>query len=345
MIPIIEYLIQCDHAYYNGLEPLVSDYEYDVMKTEAKEDDPNNPYFSSIGAPIDGEKVDLPHILGSLDKMKYDGSMNEWVQNTGVIEIAVSDKLDGCTIYAKYVDGKLVQATTRGDGYVGRDITDKAKIFCPSCKEMGVVELKGEVLATHKTAIELGYKKSRTFVAGELNRPEIKHSKHLSVVFYHVLNKEFVTYEGHLDYITDIDLPVVDCVRLSAVGHPESLEDVLASYYKERKEDSMWDLDGLVIIDNLDGNHTDEYYPTNACAYKIDEDAIPTVVREVTWEVKRSGKLQPIVYIEPVEISGSTVTKATGFNAAFIRDNDIMPGKPIGVVLAGEIIPYLYPID
>jgi DNA ligase (NAD+) len=103
----------------------------------------------------------------------------------------------------------------------------------------------------------------------------------------------------------------------------------------------MWDVDGLVCVDYYNPNHENEYYPSNAVAFKVNEDAVRARVNRVTWEVKRSGKVQPVVHIDPVDISGSEVTKCTGFNYKFIFDNQIDIGAEIGIVLSGEIIPYI----
>ncbi len=349
----IEFLKNCDVAYHNGEELLISDYDYDIINTKVRQKYPDDPYFSTVGAPVTGEEFDLPYVLGSLDKMKYDGSLNQWIQERNIKVAIAGDKLDGCTIYTRYEDGKLVHATTRGDGYVGRDITEKARLFCPPCKEKGTVELKGEVMAFASVAKTLKdkkgnfYKKARAFVSGTLNRPNtVKYCEHLHVEFFQVLNQDFPTYAEHLGFIRqDCGLPTVYAHLFSLDNMATGTEDYLSILYKERKELSKWDIDGLVVMDNSHGNNTDEYYPDNAVAYKISEDAVPTVVTKIEWEIKRSGKLMPVVHLEPVDISGSTVTKATGFNAAFIRDNEIIPGKKIGVFLSGEVIPMLEIID
>jgi DNA ligase (NAD+) len=336
----IKYLIEMDNLYHNGEEVPISDYEYDILKSEARDKHPNHPYFKTVGATPTGNKVDLPFVCGSLEKMKYDGSMNQWIQDSGVKEIAISDKLDGCTIIAEFMDGTLMSASTRGDGYQGRDITEKARIFCPEAMGTGHVILKGEVLATTKITKELGYKKSRTFVAGCLNRDGIRNAEHMEVVFYRVMNKELHTFVGHITEISSMGLPTV-FYGSKIVKDTEDMEVFLAEYYSDRKATSRWDIDGLVVTDYYDADNQDEYYPMNEVAFKVNEDAVRTTVEWVQWEVKRSGKIQPIVHIKPVDISGSEVTKCTGFNYKFIRDNEIDQGAEIGIVLSGEIIPYI----
>ena len=342
MFDEIAFLIDCDNAYHNGEELLISDYDYDRLKTEARALYPDDPYFKTVGASPAGSKVDLPYVLGSLEKMKFDGTMKQWLIESNAKEIACSDKLDGCTILARYNNGKVEFASTRGNGYQGHDITEKARIFLPEASHQGVITLKGEVLATYQTARDLGYKKARTFVAGCLNRDDMTHAETLQVVFYQVLDSSFDTFVDHISFIKSIGLPVVPYTVLKLDEFVQSdYENILADLYRERKGESIFDIDGLVIVDNSNANHQDDFYPSSACAFKVNEDAVITTVTSVEWEVKRSGKIQPVVHIEPIDISGSEVTKATGFNYKFIVDNKIGEGSEIGIVLSGEIIPYI----
>ncbi len=340
----IAFLIDMDTRYHNGESDLISDLEYDQLKAEARKEFPNDPYFETVGAAPSKDKVDLPYTLGSQEKRKFDGSLNEWLTENGIATIAAGDKLDGCSFSVEYDGGHPVFATTRGDGYQGQDITEKAKVFCPKSQHKGNFHLRGEVLALTSTARGLGYKKSRTFVAGVLNSDGMKHVEHLYVVFYLVLDFDYDSYNKHIEAIESFGLPAVNYETFDVVflmNRNMNMEEILADHYKNRKDESQWDIDGLVIVDNENPNHTDDYYPSNSCAFKVNEDAIETKVISVEWEVKRSGKIQPVVHIEPIEISGSTVTKATGFNYGFIRDNKIGPGAIVGVVLSGEIIPYI----
>ena len=121
----------------------------------------------------------------------------------------------------------------------------------------------------------------------------------------------------------------------------KDLEETLIDWLKHRKTISFYDIDGLVISDPNDLTVGEDYYPSNMCAFKVNADAVETVVTDIEWEIKRSGKLQPVVNFTPTRISGSLVSKATGFNKKFIVDNDIQIGSKIGVLLSGEIIPYI----
>ena len=117
----------------------------------------------------------------------------------------------------------------------------------------------------------------------------------------------------------------------------EKLEKILIEF---KQEYSNYDIDGLVLT--LDESKRENVaYPENKIAFKVNQEAIKTTVINVEWNTSRTGRVVPIVCIDPVNIDGVTISKATGFNAKFIKDNKIMSGKEIGILRSGDVIPYL----
>ena len=159
---VIEKLKKLDHLYYNEGESPVSDVEYDELKEKTKKSDPTNPYFSEVGSPTVGKKISLPFVLGSLNKVKPD-SVEKWSSGrTGLY--SATAKVDGISILVNYIDGRVTQAMTRGNGSYGTDITDKAQIFCPNFKKFmfpGSSWLRGEATLIGDTYKKLGYKNRR----------------------------------------------------------------------------------------------------------------------------------------------------------------------------------------
>ena len=337
----IEFLKECDAAYHNGLELLISDTEYDIIKSKVQKEIPDDPYFKTVGSTPTSNKVKLPYVLGSLKKKKFDGSTSKWLMDTVPhgYRVCLSDKLDGCSIYVEYKNGEVVFASTRGDGYEGQDITSKAKVFCDPIKEKGSVHLRGEACMLPDTAIELGYKNPRNAVAGILNRDEHKNVEHIKPIFLQVLNQDITTYHHMFTFLENLNLMVPFYQVFDTLT-----EDFLSEVLIKRKQHSLFDIDGLVLAHN-DYDHEDEYYPSNIIAFKVNEDAVTTKVNRVEWNTTRTGKIMPVVHIKSVNISGSTITKATGFNAKFIKDNNIRRGKTVGIIKSGDVIPYLVMID
>ena len=128
-VNLIVYLKECDAAYYNSEKTLISDLEYDQLKTKAKSLFPDDPYFQEVGASPLRQKISLPYILGSLDKMKLD-TIEKWLSNNHE-DLIISEKLDGSSIFAQFKNGRVIMAATRGDGETGTDIIEKSKLFCP----------------------------------------------------------------------------------------------------------------------------------------------------------------------------------------------------------------------
>ena len=332
----IDTLKNYDHAYYNTGTILISDKEYDILKTQARAEFPNDPYWNTVGATPAGSVVKLPYILGSLNKMKPDGSLLEWCRSRGLTEVIVSDKLDGVSVYASYINGKLSQAATRGDGYEGRDITNKVRCIQPYVNTKGFQELRGEALMTPANCAKLGYSLPRSAVAGIFNadndKEHLDKCQYIDILFYTVLHSD--TSKDFMDM--GVGAPLFATFEVN-----DDLETTLTEHLKHRKSVSPYDIDGLVICDPNDLTVGEDYYPSNACAFKVNEEAVETVVTDIEWEIKRSGKLQPVVVFEEIIINGSAITRATGFNKKFIVDNDIKVGSRIGIVKSGDIIPYI----
>jgi len=332
----IDTLKNYDHAYYNTGTILISDKEYDTLKAQAKAEFPNDPYFQTVGSAPAGSIVKLPYILGSLNKMKPDGSLLEWCRSRDLRTVIVSDKLDGVSVYASYINGKLSQAATRGDGYEGRDITDKVRCIQPYVNTKGFQELRGEALMTPANCAKLGYSLPRSAVAGIFNadndKEHLDKCQYIDILFYTVLHSD--TSKDFMDM--GVGAPLFATFEVN-----DDLETTLTEYLKHRKSVSPYDIDGLVICDPNDLTVGEDYYPSNACAFKVNDEAVETIVTSIDWEIKRSGKLQPVVNFTPTRISGSLVSKATGFNKKFIVDNDIKVGSRIGIVKSGDIIPYI----
>ena len=163
MNKIIEKLKEYDKLYHEESEPAISDSEYDILKDTAKKMYPDNPYFQTVGYPVLLGKVKLPFVLGSLNKEKPE-TIESWLIDNFTIsdKLFASAKLDGVSFIVEYFDGKITFAGTRGDGYIGRDITDKARIFCiDKISLTGHVALRGELTLWKDDYKKLGFKNRR----------------------------------------------------------------------------------------------------------------------------------------------------------------------------------------
>lgn len=336
LIPEIEQLKKWDALYYEEGSPVVSDAEYDAFKEKTRTKFPAHPYFSTIGADIKGKKVKLPYTLGSLNKTKPDGSYEKWDKTYEGSKI-ISPKLDGVSILVQYIDGKVNKAFTRGNGEYGKDITDKAKIFCPVSTEKGTFDIRGECLLADKDHIDLDFKTRRNGVAGLLNNDDIKNCDKIKVLFYELINTELEKEEERIAKLKK-HFPdnTIDFLLLETITE-EVLIDVLKKF---KKAYSTIDIDGLVITLN-ESEREDTKYPDTKVAFKVSEPAVKTTVESIKWCTGRTGRVVPLVNIIPVNIQGVTISKATGHNWKYILDNKIGKNAEILIQRSGDVIPYI----
>jgi DNA ligase (NAD+) len=350
-----------DAAYEQG-NPLIPDEQYDLLKRELEELSPNHEYFKTVGASVRGEKVDLPYPMGSLNQI-YEGDIHKWITkyNLSDEDIIITDKLDGVSvllIYEKHPDRQGVcifkSAYSRGDGIKGEDMTRHVSKIPSVPKELGgeYAAIRAEVImpnATFNAKYKNKYKNARNMVAGVLNRkePTPEQLSDIDVVAYEVIDAatEKDTKNDTLLWlgVNGFKTPVM----VTEAG--SSLNDaVLANRLKLAKENSPYELDGIVLtvkdyskFKNV--SKSSSLNPEHSVKFKVlDEDSIvETEVVDVLWKISKTGFYKPRVQIKPVELLGSTITYATGFNAKFINESGIGIGSKIRITKAGSVIPYI----
>ena len=343
MSDIIEQLIHHDLQYFLG-KPEISDTEYDKLRTKAQAQFPDDPYFKTVGTKTKDKKTQLPYVLGSLNKVKSD-TVVDWIRKNSDWFV-VSEKIDGVSIYVVYLDGDVEWAATRGDGYHGQDITDKAKRFCPPWSEDGVWILRGEATLSGDPKL-LGYKTKRNGCAGILNRDGLKHNNWIKPYFYEVIEAP-PEFDDHmktelgrwslLERFT-FNMPRYYSMPIAKSESDENILHRLTMVYTEAKARD-YDVDGLVICVSKSVRENVEY-PEKKVAFKVNEEAVEATVIGIEWNTSRAGRIIPVVLIEPLEIQGVTIQRVTGHNYRYIASNSIKEGTKIGIVRSGDVIPYI----
>ena len=335
-------------AYYTG-NALISDDEFDALVEE---------YESQYGK-LDkvgwgfipsGKKV--PHkygLVGSLTKTRDATSID-------FRDKIITDKLDGISCVAYYEKGELVRALTRGTGTEGVDITDKyvmipgavtsVKEYC-NIKFTGAV--RGEILMT-KSMWDLfsnrysdeGYKNSRNAVAGIMGSKDYDEKK---FAYFNFVTYKIVGWEDHpadltsyvyiLESLKKFGFDTVRYINTDSLTVLPRDNDDMKYYYEVEKVD--YPRDGFVITQNNVKINREVIYQD--FAFKFKSDVKTTTVVGIDWNLTRTGKMIPTVLVDPVELAGVTVRRATGYNAQFIRDYNIAKGKKIQITRSGEVIP------
>lgn len=377
MDELIEIINELNYYYYTLDNPKVSDKEYDALYDELvrleKETGIIRPYSPTqrVGGEILDKFEKHTHLgrLLSLDKSQDYGSLRNWdtrvrraieeynSQNEDKLPpptYIVEYKFDGLTVNLTYRDGVLVQGATRGNGIVGEAILPQLKTIktIPLTIDFkGVMEVQGEGLMPlsalkkyNETAIE-PLKNARNAAAGALRNLDtrVTASRNLIAYFYNVgyiEGREFKTHMEMIEFLKENRLPVYEYIK-----ECKSIEEVIEEIERIDEERHHIDVltDGVVIkVNDMKTREVLGYtmkFPRWAMAYKFEAEEVTTKLLEVVWNVGRTGKVTPTAILEPVEIAGVTVRRATLNNYDDILRKKVAIGSRVLVRRSNEVIP------
>ncbi|MBO4384700.1 MAG: NAD-dependent DNA ligase LigA [Clostridia bacterium] len=362
MHELVDELNRLAKAYYEHDASPKSDAEYDALFDELvlleKETGivlPDSPTHRVGGKPL-SEFEEHTHIrrLWSLDKVKTFGDLSEWAEKCGQNEQFILEyKFDGLTINLTYDDGRLVYAATRGNGIVGEGITAQAKTIRSiplSVPYKGKFEVRGECYMRISVLNELNrtssepLKNPRNAAAGAIRNldPAVTRSRRLDFTAYdvgYIEGRSFKTQAEMLAFLRGNGLPVNDFCFFGGIA--DVLREISSA--EERRFTLDFDIDGMVIkLNDMELaerlGYTDRF-PRGAIAFKFAAEEQTTVVRDITWEVGRTGKLTPLAHVEPVELMGATVRKATLNNYDDIKRKRVGIGSTVFIRRSNDVIP------
>ena len=372
-----EKIIYNSKLYYELDAPVISDFEYDAMFRELVElearypelDSPTSPSKRVGGMALDKfEKFTHTVQMGSLtDVFSYE-ELRDFVErmNTalgGEAVFSVEPKIDGLSVALVYENGRLVRGATRGDGFIGEDVTENLRTVRTIPLELNEpiphLVVRGEVYMPRRVFDAINEEREaagqqlfanpRNAAAGSLRQldPKIAAARRLAIFIFNLQEgslymdgREAKTHTETLRRMEELGFTVLPDT-LTASGYEAVAEHV--RYLGERRTDSAFDMDGAVIkIDNLadrkrigEGTST----PKWAVAYKYPPEEKRTKLLSIDIQVGRTGVLTPTANLAPVKLAGTTVSRATLHNINFISERDIRIGDTVVVRKAGEIIP------
>ena len=297
-----EFLDRACEAYYEGV-PFMTDEEFDLLAEKHQ--------YNAVGYKVTDA---IPHTY-RMYSLKKCFDLNDAPLN---IKVCIeTPKLDGAAVSLLYVEGLLQLALTRGDGIQGRDITNKMRLLVPEIISVkAMVQITGEVVAPSSVP------NSRNFASGSLGLNDLEEfaTRPLAFVAYgqeKVVNRNFdATLEGleRMGFNTALSF---DCTDYPTDGIVYRLRDNFS-------------------FDKL--GHTSNH-PRGAFALKEQKMGEITTLIDVVWQLGKSGVVSPVGILDPIEIGGATVSRATLHNIEYIRDLDLEIGCQVEVIRSGEIIP------
>lgn len=368
-----------DYHYYVLAEPLISDYEYDQLYKELEKLEAEYPQFITPDSPTQRVGKDLTkefkpvnHLFPMLslsntyteeDLIEFDKRIKKEIQEDE-IEYVVEYKIDGASISLRYTNGQLITAATRGDGNVGEDITNNAKTIraIPLKIPLELVEkynltefeARGEVYMNipdfnllNSERLKSGEKtfaNPRNFAAGslKLQDPQIVAKRKLNVFLYALLGTGIKsnTHWENLNILKECGFRTNPHSKLC-----KNIKEVIdyCNHLESKRNSLDYEVDGAVIkvnsllLQQQLGNIAKS--PRWAVAYKFKAKQAKTRIRDIVWQVGRTGAVTPVAELEPVFLAGSKISRATLHNYDEIKRKDIRVGDSVIIEKGGDVIP------
>ena len=302
--------------------------------------------------------LSLANSYNSGEVLDFIERIKKRIGNEQELKYCLEVKLDGLSISLTYEQGKLVRAVTRGDGYIGEDVTENIMQIESVVKELPQaidIEIRGEVVlplenfeklnaARYEKGEEL-FANPRNAASGTLRQLDsrIVKERGLDAYFYFLVEAEKLGIKSHSESIKFLESLGIKTTGIFEILENSKQIDERIIFWEKEREKLPYETDGLVIkVDEINLWEEIGYTsktPRWAIAYKFPAHQVSTILNDITWQVGRTGKLTPVAELEEVELSGSRVKRASLHNINEIQRKDIRIGDRVFIEKAAEIIP------
>lgn len=338
-------ILSANKAYRSG-NPVMSDQQFDDLVESLQKQIPEDEFnaFRDSLHEVKG-KIKHPFIMGSLDKLKYEEpeEVKKFIRENLKTCLNVSAKIDGISCRCHYEDGKLVSASTRGDGTFGEDLTDKIEFVKGIHKTINstkaTLDIRGE-LVIFKDEFEkmTGFANARNAVAGIMGRKDWNPEdvRHVTFVPYTILGSDF-SKRQQFDFLRDEAF----CYAPNWSFPKSAIEEdgFIDKLFGIANSNYGYNVDGLVICD--DSYRNEEKYRPDACkAFKINQLVAETKLIDVAFDgPSKNGLHVPVGILEPVELGGAVISRVSLYNLDFIKEKGLKYGSVVKLVRSGDVIP------
>jgi len=375
-----EELRQHNYRYYVLDEPSISDFDFDVKLKQLQELELKHPEFADPNSPtqrVGGQvtknfnTVTHKNRMYSLDNSYSKEDILDWekriqkILGDVVLEFTCELKYDGASINLSYENGKFLKAVTRGDGFMGDDVTANVKTIrsIPLVlrgEKMTSFDIRGEIILPldgfeqmNKDRIEAGedpYRNPRNTASGSLKLQDSAEvaNRPLDCLLYQVVAEKnpFPTHYETLSHAASLGFKVPQTIKLC-----KNIDEIIEflEFWDHKRHELPYETDGVVIkVNSLHYQEELGYTakaPRWALAYKFKAEQASTILNKVTYQVGRTGAITPVANLEPVELAGTIVKRASLHNADQIEKLDLRLKDTVYVEKGGEIIPKIVGID
>lgn len=361
--------------YYDDDEPEISDYEYDMMMNKLKALEKQFPELitaDSLTQKVGGHVKEgfkevvhevplqsLQDVFSFEELQEFDERISKQAKEENEeLKYVVETKIDGLSTALEYKDGIFVRGATRGNGLVGEDITDNLRTIKSIPKVLNEkvnITVRGEVFIGTKEFEKMNeeqevmgkplFANARNAAAGSLRQlnPKVTAERPLDIYVFNVQKFEGNTFNSHyeqLEYLVKLGFNV-NPVRIYCNNYKEAEEAI--KKIGEDRENLSFGIDGAVIkVDSLSFREklgTTYKVPKWAIAYKYPPEAKETILKDIVWQVGRTGVITPMAILEPVKVAGSTISKTTLHNEDFIKEKGLKIGDTVVIQKQGDVIP------
>ncbi|HPQ80976.1 MAG TPA: NAD-dependent DNA ligase LigA [bacterium] len=336
-----------NRLYFVEHKPEISDYEFDRLVEALKAKKPDSPALLDIPSDaVSGTKVVHSSPMLSLDKCYDEKALSDWAAKFDG-EVVASPKIDGLAVSLRYgPGGALQQAATRGDGLEGEDITANVRTIrsVPDSAGLRDVEVRGEVYMPLSVFARYRgeFANPRNLAAGAVKQKDPKRTADYALSFfaYDILGSKAKSEGEKYRELSEMGFAVVEWRRLSR----EMMRDAFEEFLKKRTEYDF-ETDGVVFKADLVSEQrrlgSTAHHPRYAIAYKFQGDSGTTTLKDVEWSVARTGVITPVAIVEPVELSGAMVRRASLHNVGIMKKLGVKRGAKVLMMRRGGVIPNL----
>ncbi len=363
MHTLVETLNKAAKAYYQDASEIMSNYEYDALYEELEKleketgitlsNSPTVRVGYEVLSELPKERHEKPML--SLDKTKEISRLKEFL---GAKKAVISWKLDGLTIVLTYRDGSLYKAVTRGNGEIGEVITNNAKVFCNiplQIAHKGELILRGEAVIGYRDFekineeiedVDTKYKNPRNLCSGSVRQlnNEITAKRNVRFYAFSLVKADGVDFaNSRMEQFSWLERQGFEVVEHYLTDASDIEEKV--AFFEKKIEKNDIPSDGLVLVyeDIAYGESlgTTAKFPRDSFAFKWADEIRQTVLKEIEWSPSRTGLINPVAIFEPVELEGTTVSRASVHNLSIMEELELGIGDTIEVYKANMIIPQI----